>query len=207
MGKLGPTLIKSCEANFIYMSLVIFLMNFYQNTRTNSKKKLCQTLYYILQILLSLGRFFWGIRYSCLVDHELTLPEGIKAFFVLNAPNLTDEMEKLARATTQDLTYKSMKEQIKKICGTTISRDDDDSASAPPIKDEVLFGYGGSKSSYRGYTRGRGRGGYSKYNSQDDKKNDGASNPSNSYGVKMRCFVCDSTSHLFKDCPKYDSNI
>ena len=36
--------------------------------------------------------------YSGLVDHELTLPEGIKAFFVLNTADLTDEMEKLARA-------------------------------------------------------------------------------------------------------------
>ena len=48
MGKLGPTLTKSCEAIFLDMNLFIFLMKFYWNTRTNFKKKLFQTLYYIL---------------------------------------------------------------------------------------------------------------------------------------------------------------
>ena len=59
--------------------------------------------------------------YNDLVEHQLQLPEGIKAFFVLNAANLSDDMEKLARATASQLTYTCMKDQIKKICGTSVS--------------------------------------------------------------------------------------
>ena len=80
---------------------------------------------------------------------------------VLNAANLTGEMEKLARATMMNLTYKDMREQIKKICGTTSC--DDEPEPAPAVKDEVLFGYGGGRPSrgfsYRG-KGGRNRGGF-----------------------------------------------
>ena len=64
MEKLGPTLTKSREANFIDMSLVIFTHESLLEYETNLMKKLFQTLYYILQVILSSERFFWGIRYS-----------------------------------------------------------------------------------------------------------------------------------------------
>ena len=140
--------------------------------------------------------------YNDLVEHQLQLPEGIKAFFVLNAANLSDDMEKLARATASQLTYTCMKDQIKKICGTSVSNQQDEAASAPLIKDEVLFGYGNKGRGSRGSNRGRGgkssrgaRGGASKHDGE-------TTNPTNSYGVVMRCYGCDSTLHMFKDCPK-----
>ena len=156
----------------------------------------------------------------------MKLPEGIRAFFVLNAANLTGEMEKLVRATTINLTYKDMKEQIKKICGTISTSCDDVPEPAPPVKDEVLLGYAGGRSSRRFGYRGRGgRGqggqgsrsndqrGYSQDNCGDRpfgstpdlsnrKRSDEASNQVNQYGVQMRCFGFDSTKHLLKDCPK-----
>ena len=60
MEKLGSTLTKSREANFIDMSSVIFSHESLLEYETNLKKKLFQTLYYILQMLLSLERFFLG---------------------------------------------------------------------------------------------------------------------------------------------------
>ena len=152
--------------------------------------------------------------YGELIAHDMTLPEGIRAFFVLNAANLPDDMEKLARATTDDLTYKNMKIQIKKICGTTVGSGEDE--SAPPLKDEVLFGYGRNRGrSNNRYNRGgRGRGSYqdqgntrnsttrSSAYSQDRRKTDEARNPVNSHGLQMRCYGCDSQTHFFKDCPK-----
>ena len=66
MEKLGPTLTKNCEANFIDMSLVIFSHESLLEYETILKKKLFQTLQCILQILLSSERFFWGIRYNTL---------------------------------------------------------------------------------------------------------------------------------------------
>jgi len=39
MGKLGPTLIKSCEANLIDMSLVIFFSYFFIKIREQIRRK------------------------------------------------------------------------------------------------------------------------------------------------------------------------
>ena len=60
MEKLGPTLTKNCEANFIDMSLVIFSHESLLEYDTILKKKLFQTIQCILQILLSSERFFLG---------------------------------------------------------------------------------------------------------------------------------------------------
>jgi len=157
--------------------------------------------------------------YGDLERYDMKLPEGIRAFFVLNAANLTAEMEKLARATTLNITYKDMKEQIKKICGTVSSSShDDDHEHAPPVKDEVLLGYAGGRSGRGGYKKGRGGRGRGRSNDQqrsshdewrsetsgsrDKKRTDEASNFVNQYGIQMRCFGCDSTQHLLNDCPK-----
>ena len=130
------------------------------------------------------------------------LPDGIKAFFVLNAANLTDETERLTRATSQ-LSYKSMKDQIKKICGTAFNAKEGD--SAPPVKEECLFGYEKQKrGSWRGRNwRGRG-GGRSRGSGQERKRSEDVreGNPLDWRGNKIKCFICDSESHMIKDCPK-----
>ena len=69
--------------------------------------------------------------YNDLSGHDMTLPDGIRAFFLLNASNLPDDLEKLARATTENLTYTNMRTQIKKICTNTLGSSDD---VAPPLK-------------------------------------------------------------------------
>ena len=58
MGKLGPTLIKSCEANFIDMSLVIFFHEFLLEYENKFEEKTFQTIYYILEMLSS-SEHFW----------------------------------------------------------------------------------------------------------------------------------------------------
>ena len=55
--------------------------------------------------------------YGKVVSHKMTLPEGVKAFFLLKAANVTEEQEKLARATCEKLTYDIMKSNITKIFG------------------------------------------------------------------------------------------
>ena len=39
----------------------------------------------------------------------MKLPDGVLAFMALNAANISDESEKLARATVGELNYNSMK--------------------------------------------------------------------------------------------------
>ena len=72
--------------------------------------------------------------YCDLAEFDMALPDGVKAFFPLNASNLPDAEEKLARATTTELTYANMKEQIKKICGTTGGEQ-----STHPVKEDVFY--------------------------------------------------------------------
>ena len=47
----------------------------------------------------------------------MKLSDGVIAYHVLKSANLSEENEKLARATITTLTYKSMTEQLKKIFG------------------------------------------------------------------------------------------
>ena len=72
-------------------------------------------------------------HYREISKYKLELPEGVQAFFLLNAANLAKDMEKLARATA-DLTYKDMKDKLMKIFG-----DSDASESAAPLVKEEVF--------------------------------------------------------------------
>ena len=52
-----------------------------------------------------------------LIEHDMKLPEGVLAFSLLKAANLSHDTEKLARATIKTLTYKDMSTQLKTIFG------------------------------------------------------------------------------------------
>ena len=55
--------------------------------------------------------------YHKLQQFDMKLPEGVKACFLLNAVNISDDNEKLARATVGELTYENMKQKIQTIFG------------------------------------------------------------------------------------------
>ena len=55
--------------------------------------------------------------YAKVKQFNMSLPEGVQAFFLLHAMNLSQDQEKLARATCKDLTYKEMKSNVIKIFG------------------------------------------------------------------------------------------
>ena len=67
----------------------------------------------------------------------MDLPEGVQAFFLLHAANMTEDNEKLARTTAGKLTYSNMKETIMRIFsdpGAVV-----DEVKTPAIKEEVLY--------------------------------------------------------------------
>ena len=149
----------------------------------------------------------------------MQLPSGVKAFFLLNASNLPDDLEKLARATTTELTYEKMREQIKKICCSSAESDGD--SIAPPLKEECLYGYGRNQRRSRGGQVDREerrtrfdrdtRRGQDEWKSKDRKRTEDVSeeraaqgNPVNARGVTLRCFRCDSTKHFSRNCPQQD---
>ena len=154
--------------------------------------------------------------YTTLGNHNVILPEAVQAFFLLTAANVSEENEKLARATCGDLTYNNMKSTIQKIFGDPGSKSEGSSA-APCIKTEPAFVAStqeeeaywtrnsrawsqGSSGRYRGRGfRGRGRG-------QTDsrfswkKRGTGSGNPVDRYGNALKCFKCGSKEHFAKDC-------
>lgn len=61
----------------------------------------------------------------------MKLPTGAKAYFLLQAANLTTDNERLAR-TTANLDYEDMKNQIQKVFGDTVGNAD----HSLPVKTE-----------------------------------------------------------------------
>ena len=81
-------------------------------------------------------------RYNKLIQFKMELPEGVQAFFLLKAANMTEDSERLARATA-NLDYKDMKDKVMKIFGDPGLKGD--TGGVPIVKEEVLYGHG-----YRG---------------------------------------------------------
>ena len=158
-------------------------------------------------------------RYSKLQQFDMVLPQGVQAFFLLKAANMTSESEKLARAVAK-LEYNDMREKLMKIFGDpgVLSNTDE----VPEVKDVLYgesydrnrWGRGGQQSGGQqsGGGRGRGRGFYrensstSGYAARDGSTRDsngraGGFDRSNWRSSPARCYECDSTKHFANKCP------
>ena len=157
--------------------------------------------------------------YSKLIRFEIKLPEGVQAYFLLKAANISEENERLARATCGEMKYENMKECIKKIFGDSTSGGGSD-GGAPAVRSEPVFqsshhedvNYTSGSSSWRGRGQGRGRGfntstGPRQYRSnyvprdgyKQDRYNSGT-NPVDKEGKILKCFKCGSINHLSRSC-------
>ena len=139
--------------------------------------------------------------YSKLEQFEIKLPEGVKAFFILNALNVSEDDEKIARTTCGELNYNNMKDAIKRLFGDVNSGN----SVTPAVKSEpesVNF-TNRYRSRGRGNFRGRSnyRGGRNSFQSYRRE------NPKDSEGRTWRCFKCNSTRHLARECPMKDVNV
>ena len=72
-----------------------------------------------------------------LKQFDIKLPEGVQAFLLPNAVNISEDNEKLARATVGELTYENMKAKIQKIFGDSAASEG--SGGAPAVKSEPVF--------------------------------------------------------------------
>ena len=137
----------------------------------------------------------YELLYHKLGTFSVELPEGVQAFFLLTAANISEEYEKLARATCKEMSYKEMKATILKIFADPAAGNSHDE-SVPSIKCEPVF-----KVSHRGGYRGgyRGRGSYRSASNSD-------LNPKYPDGKIMKCFKCNSTKHLARFCTQNSDN-
>ena len=145
--------------------------------------------------------------YHKLTQYKMDLPKGVQAFLLLNAANMTEENEKLARTTARKLTYSNMKETIMRIFGDPGAVGDE--VKAPAIKEEVFYaGY------RRGSNRRGGRGRGSRYlesmsssNQRNENREPNTLNPRDRSGNILKCFNCYSIKHNKCPHPKDVSNI
>lgn len=153
--------------------------------------------------------------YHKLGQFDVKLPEGVQAFFLLNAVNVSEENERLARATCGAMTYANMKQSIQKIFGDPSACGE--GSCAPAVKSEPIFaahhqenGQASSSRYWRGRGRGtgRGRGISSSWSSSRTARfnSDRNVNPLDKDGKPMRCFKCNSTSHFSRFCDLKDKN-
>ena len=63
----------------------------------------------------------FNIRYSKLKTLEMTLPEGILAYYLLKCANLSEEQQNICKATCDKLTYKDMREKIERVTSNNSS--------------------------------------------------------------------------------------
>ena len=66
--------------------------------------------------------------------HKMQLPDGAKAYFLLQAANLNEDNERLARVSAK-MNYANMKETLQKVFGN----DNEKEGQCMPIKEEVNF--------------------------------------------------------------------
>ena len=137
-------------------------------------------------------------KYREVKKHNLNFDDGILAFFLLMAANLSDDHERLVRATAQ-LTFEDVKDKLQKVFGEFDNNDGDMHNSKVPVKEECLYTKNfrgkGAYNAYKG--QGfvpRGRGSYSRGVGK-------RGNPRDQKGDVMRCYECDSTMHLIMECP------
>ena len=156
--------------------------------------------------------------YHKLEQFDMKLPDGVLAFFLVSAANVSEENEKLARATCKKLTYADMKTIILKIFGDPTGEDEE---GAPAIKQESVFQTEHKSVVNRGrFDKGRGgasgnhgRGSFQcrqrELQKEDSTVNSrgGArlhSNPVDEDGNPSRCYTCNSTRHLANRCAHAD---
>ena len=148
----------------------------------------------------------FNTKYREVKKHGLDFEDGILAFFLLMAANLTNDHERLVRATA-DLKFDDMKDKIQKVFGEFDGTQESElHESKLPVKEgkEECF-YAKESKTFQSRGTSRRGGGYFRGASRGGSFSRGAGrvgkNPRDAQGEIMRCHECDSTMHLIKDCP------
>ena len=142
--------------------------------------------------------------YAKLTQFDMTLPQGVQAFFLLNAINVSADHAKLARATCTELTYENMKSNIVKIFGdfSLGSSSSNSLLDTTAIKTEPTYYAESSQANEVMYMNsrryGKGNGAKTKQFSTSGSRRQ---NPKDEFGNVMKCYSCQSTEHLLRYCP------
>ena len=146
----------------------------------------------ISQFLVTFERLYHKLKeFKIREEVHFDVPEGVKAFFHLTAANISEENERLARATCSVMTYDNMKLCIQKMFAEPVMNGQKE--DAPPIKSEPVF-FGQS-------SRHRNHGQQNNNSSSNNKYGNRKLNPIAKDGKRWRCYKCGSEDHLVRFCP------
>ena len=147
----------------------------------------------IPQFLVTFERLYHKLcQFDIRTGVKFGLSEGMKSNCLLTAANISEENERLARASCTGMTYDGMKLIIQKMFADPTTAENKD--ETPPVKSEpVLLNQSRRYNNYNKRQSGNNRAGSSKqWNSRR-----------NAYGRDgnvMTCYRCGSDEHLARDC-------
>ncbi|CAG2196738.1 unnamed protein product [Mytilus edulis] len=121
-------------------------------------------------------------RYSKSKKYDMTLPEAVLAFKLLDNAGLSSRDKQLALTASSDVKYTSMKSALQRIFGERMSGPSEITGNVPSItiKQEPVY--------------------YTQHNKGGKSKEKGT-NPLNKFGKRTKCAICQSVFHWAKDCP------
>ena len=149
------------------------------------------------------------------------LPNCVVAFMLLEACNLDEKDEQLVLSGISEVDYKDVKTTITRIFGGkrfSEVQKESDLKEEPTFfqnsnENETLYAKSSRGGGQRGFGRrrglGRNRGGFrgnvfrgGNFNRHNEKSSsDKRSNPIDSDGNVLRCYICDSKFHFAQNCP------
>ena len=139
--------------------------------------------------------------------HKMELPDGAKAYFLLQAANLNEENERLARVSAK-MDYANMKETLQKVFGNNNEKE----GQCMPIKEEVNYtkkshanrpwNNNWKHDNYRKQNQNGGERSWRNGNSNWRQPNGRRMNKNGPDGKPLRCYHCGSNEHLSFDCIK-----
>ena len=150
-------------------------------------------------------------RYERNKRYEMSLPDAVLAFKLMDNANLTKQEKQLALTACSELKYDNMKSALKRIFGeSSHSRSENENIL---IKQEsVMYTARGKYNSRPTRPFHAQRQGSSDHQSTSTKDRQmlgpnnqygyaKGTNPMNKYGKHTRCSICQSVCHWWRDCP------
>ena len=149
-----------------------------------------------------------------LKSQDVSLPDTVLSFMLLEACNLEDKDEQLILSSMSEISLDTMKASLKRVFGG-ISNQNKESVKVK--QESVLYeqefeGNSNKETFYVSRSRGRGRfqvrggnergrGGYNRGGYHGNQHQNKRRNPVDKEGNIMKCLICNSTYHFARYCP------
>lgn len=124
-------------------------------------------------------------RYNKSKKYEMTLPEAVLAFKILDNAGLSSSEKQLALTASPDVKYASMKSALQRIFGESASAGVTSGFSGITVKEEKAF-----LTQHKRFPP-----------TQKFENAQRGTNPLNKFGKRTKCAICQSVFHWAKNCP------